>query len=122
MAEKQLQTLNERIAEKVGENLIDLIPADQWQEIVDQQVVIFKRDTAPKIIKKELDKAYREKIVGAVIKLTSQDGWDYQTNLAIHSELEKFIGQSAGVIVGAMLTPSMATVLNDLRTQLEYQV
>ena len=32
----ELKTINEKIAEKVGENLVDLIPKDQWQAIIDK--------------------------------------------------------------------------------------
>ena len=46
----ELQSLNERIAERVGENLVDLIPEDQWQKIIDTEMQKFMSVTLPKMI------------------------------------------------------------------------
>ena len=116
----ELKTINEKIAEKVGENLVDLIPQDQWQAIVDKEVQIFKTQTAPKIIQDLLKEAYLERARDTLSELVDTTEWDNITQDTTNKALEKFIGQSAGVIVGAMLTPAMQYVLQDLRNKLSY--
>lgn len=116
----ELKTLNEKIAEKVGENLVDLIPQDQWQAIVDKEVQIFKNQTAPRIIQDLLKEAYLERAKGVISELADTTEWDEITGEYTNKALEQFIGQSAGVIVGTMLTPAMQQVLQDLRYKLGY--
>ena len=116
----ELRTLNEKIAEKVGENLVDLIPQDQWQAIVDKEVQSFKNQTAPKIIQDLLKEAYVERAKGTISNLVDSTEWNEITGEYTNKALEQFIGQSAGAIVGAMLTPTMQQVLQDLRYKLGY--
>ena len=117
---KELQTLNERIAERIGKELVELIPADQWQTMVDNEVAKFKRETAPQIIRNLLNEAYMDKAKGTIDKLTSTTEWNNQTQTQINADLEKFIGESAGVIFAGMLSPSMQMVLQDLRGRLGF--
>lgn len=116
----ELQTLNERIAERIGKDLVELIPQDQWQSLVDAEVAKFKRDTAPRIIQELMREAYMNKAKATIDKLTASSGWDAATQQQINKELEQFIGQSAGTIFAGMLAPSMQMVLQDLRGRLGY--
>ena len=52
--------------------------------------------------------------------LTCSTEWDEIAGKYTNKALEQFIGQSAGAIVGAMLTPAMQHVLQDLRNKLGY--
>ncbi len=117
---KELQTLNEKIAERIGKDLVDLIPKDQWQSIVDREILKFKRDVAPGIIQDLLKESYINKAKSTIDRLTMQEGWDSERQSQINSELEKFIGDSAGIIFAGMLSPSIQIVLQDLRGRLGY--
>ena len=114
----ELQTLNERIAERVGEHLVDLIPADQWQALVDAEVLKFKRDVAPKIIGELIKEAYMLKAKATIDKLTTSTGWDDDAQANINKDLELFIGKSSGAIFATMLSPAMQMALQNLRSQL----
>lgn len=116
----ELQTLNERIAERIGKDLVELIPKDQWQSLVDAEVAKFKRDTAPRIIQDLMREAYMNKAKASVDNLTTSTDWDAATQQQINGDLEQFIGKSAGVIFAGMLSPSMQMVLQDLRGRLGY--
>lgn len=117
---KELQSLNERIAERIGKDLVELIPADQWQQMVDSEVAKFRRDTAPRIIQELMKEAYMNKAKATIDKLTLSTDWDATTQEQINGELEQFIGKSAGVIFAGMLSPSIQLVLQDLRGRLGY--
>ena len=117
---KELQTLNERIAERIGKELVDLMPPDQWQKLVDTAIVEFKEDTAPKIIHQLITEKYTEKAKGIVDKLTSSIEWNTTTQEFIYSDLERFIGKSSGNIFAAMLTPAMQMALQDMKNRLGY--
>ncbi len=110
---KELQTLNERIAERIGKDLVELIPADQWQRMVDHEIEKFSRDTAPKIIQELMRESYMNKAKATIDKLTQSTDWDQATQTQINAELEQFIGKSAGTIFAGMLSPSIQMVLQD---------
>jgi len=118
--ENELQSLNERIAERVGKELVDLIPPEQWQSIVDGEVQKFKTNVLPVIVQDLLKELYMDKIKGVVNNLSMQTGWDSELNQAIYENLEKFIATSSGIIVAGMLSPATQTLLQDLRNRLGY--
>lgn len=117
---KELQSLNERIAERIGRDLVELIPADQWQAMVDNEVLKFKRDTAPKIIQKLLEEDFILKAKVRIDELTQGNTYDEMSNDYINEKLTEFIGKSSGVMFAYMLTPTMQTLLQDLRSRLGY--
>lgn len=117
---EELQTLNQRIAERIGKDLVELIPQDQWQAMVDTEVDKFKRVTAPKIIQELMHEAYMNKAKATIDRLTSSTGWDQAAQEQINGELEAFIGKSAGTIFASMLSPAMQMALQDLRSRLGY--
>jgi hypothetical protein len=116
----EMQTLNERIAERIGKDLVDLIPDDQWQKMVDKEIATFKNVTAPKIINALMREAFTNAAKLRVDELCLSDDWNSMTNEQINTRLKEFLGDSAGVIFGAMLAPTMGMVLQDLRNRLGY--
>lgn len=115
----ELQTLNERIAERVGENLVDLIPAEQWQEIVDRECQAFYSQTAPKIIQEMLRERFRACANAQLDELCHTDEWNHITQQYTSSKLREFIGESGGEIFAAVLSPAMSQVMSDLRNRLQ---
>ena len=114
----ELRSLNERIADRIGKDLVDLIPDDQWQGMVDKEIDKFNNITGPKIISDLLTEAYMNKAKATIYNLTQYVEWDSNAQKSINKELEKFIGESSGIIVASMLSPSMQMVLSDLQTRL----
>ena len=117
---KELQTINQKIAEKVGKELIDLIPEDEWKRIIDHEIAVFKQNTLPNIIQEMLKESYLSKVKVTVDKLTQSTKWDVETQQQINNELEKFIAASASQIFAGMLSPSIQMILQDLRSRLGY--
>jgi len=116
----ELSTLNERIAERIGKDLVDLIPPEQWQALVDKEIHTFINVTAPKIIQEELKEAYKVRVTTIVDQFTGTDTYDEMTQEYINGKLKEFLGAAGGVMFAATLQPTMQMVLQDLRNRLGY--
>lgn len=111
---KELQTLNERIAEKVGENLVDLIPADQWEKLVSDQIDFFMTNKAPGIIQLILKDKLQE-IVASVLKSPEfTSTWDNYGNQLASEGARNIIEQSAPAIFASMFAPVADGLIRDL--------
>ena len=116
----ELQTLNERISEKVGETLVDLIPAEKWQQIVDREIAKFENVDAPKIIQSMLEEKLKASVTAEIDRYTVGDEWNEAISMYVSSALKQFIGESSGVIMAGMLSPAMTMVMQDLRSRIGY--
>jgi len=116
----ELQTLNERIAERVGSELVDLMPEGEWHKIVDAQLHKFKNEVAPKIVMELITEEYKNVAKSFIDDITSSRQWKEESQAYVSEELQKFIGASSGVIISGMLSPVMTEVLTDLRHRLGY--
>jgi hypothetical protein len=117
---KNVETLNERIAERLGKDLVDLMPEGEWQKMVDKEVLKFKATVAPKIIETLLREDFLERAKSRIQTLTQTTEWSDTSNALINTELERFIGESSGLVFAAMLSPAMSLALGDLRNRLGY--
>ena len=115
---QELQTLNQRIAERIGKDLVELIPEDQWQALVDKEVEKFQRETAPEIIKELLTEKFKEHAVDRVSELSNTVEWSDITSTYTNEKLRQFIAQSGGEIFAGVLTPAMQMVISDLNQRL----
>lgn len=118
-ANDQLQSLNERIAERIGGELVSLIPEGEWQKLVDVEVAKFKREVAPAIIQDLLKETFKNKAVQDIDELCQTGKWNQLTNEYTFPKLREFIGASGGEIFAAVMSPTMANVLSDLRNRLQ---
>lgn len=118
---KELKTLNERIAEKVGESLVDLIPPEKWQALVDSEIRVFMRDKAPSVIQEELTKMLRKKVSTVLNQVEMQSKWDSLAGEQLNETIKQMLEQSAPVVFSAMLQPVMTGFLGDLRSRLLQQ-
>lgn len=119
MSENQMQTLNARIAEKVGKELVDLIDPDDWSKIIDEQVRIFKTDKLPGIVQDQLSKMFREDInnlISSKYKQEYANGISRTTNEFVKETLK----MAAPEILEAMLSPVMSGMLQDIQNRLRY--
>ena len=114
---KELQTLNQRIAERIGKDLVDLIPPDDWQRLVDTEIRKFQQDVAPQIIQELMREAYIAKAKVTIDKLTNTSEWSAVTQQQVNTELEQFIGAAGGVIFAGVMSPAMSMVLHNLKNQ-----
>jgi len=117
---QELQTLNERIAEKIGKDLVDLIPKDQWQKMVDVEIHNFKQHAAPKIISELIEAEYRKEVIKCVNVFCTTDDWNKLTNEPINNALTELLADSGGVIFAGMMQPAMQMVIQDLRNRIGY--
>ena len=113
----ELQTLNQRIAERIGKDLVDLIPTDDWQRLVDTEVRKFRQAVAPQIIQELMREEYIKKAAATIDKLTSTTEWNAVTQEQVNTELEQFLGAAGGVIFAGVMSPAMSMVLNNLKNQ-----
>ena len=116
--QKELKTLNERIADRIGKELVDFIPKEQWQCMVDSEVQKFKRETGPKIIRDLLQEEYKKYLKSEIELLTATTEWNELTQQYTSSKLTELIAASGGEIFAAVLQPAMSQVMQDLRGRL----
>ena len=114
----ELQTLNQRIAERIGKDLVDLIPEDQWQAIVDNEVKKFRLDVAPKIIQDLVADEFRKESVKRIEELTQTTEWNEITGRYTNEKLKEFISEGGGDVFAGVLAPAMTMLLNDLNHRL----
>jgi len=115
-----LSTLNERISERVGQELVDLLPKEEWQKLIDAEMHKFKTEKAVKIIREMLQDAYRQQALASLDKFCTTSEWDQVSNTYTNEELKKFITASSSEIFAGMLAPFMQQALSDLRIRLGY--
>lgn len=105
---KEMQTLRQNISERVGKELIDLFPDDQWQQIVDQEIKDFTNNKLRPMVKEMIAEEYR------------RHAWDYiqqnpVTSISMHVEtqglvrelLNNAVRQNPGMILAALLEPTV---------------
>ena len=114
----ELQSLNERIAEKVGKELVDLIPQEQWQKLVDSQIDKFMTDMAPQIIQEELKKLLTTAVSSKLGEAQFQGKWNQYSSQVTSEAIHTMIKEAAPEVFAAMLAPTMTGFLQDLRNRL----
>jgi hypothetical protein len=115
---KELQTLNERIADRIGKDLVELIPKQQWKDMVDAEIHKFVTVVAPKIIQEQLTEAYKLKVKAIVDSYVINDDFDQLSNIYVNTKLKELIAASGGEIFAGILNPAMQQVMLNLRSQL----
>lgn len=111
----EIQILKDVIAERVGKELVNLIPKDQWEALIQQQINQFMSATAPAIIKEELTRKLKEDIA----KHIPQEQWDISCQEYVNPLVQEIITKAAPEIMGAMLHPVMSGVISQLRSMLQ---
>ena len=110
----ELQTLNERIAEKVGKNLIDLIPADQWEKLVSDQIDFFMTNKAPDIIQKILKEELYKTVSGVLSSSEYSGTWGNYGEKIAADGVKTIIEKSAPIIFASMFAPVADGLISDL--------
>lgn len=102
-------TLYAKITEWIGSELLDLIPEDEWQTIVDVEVDFFKKVTGPKLIREYLKAQYELELVKHIEELSATDEWNDFTEQYISSKLKELLKASGGESLAFSTKSSHAT-------------
>ena len=116
----ELSTLSERIAEKVGKELVDLIPQDEWKKLIDSEMKKFMRVNAPNVIREMIEKEFRVAVAKELDTLTKKTEWNQLTQQSTNDALVELIKASGADILAGILSPVMQQVLSDFRHRLGY--
>ena len=116
----EMQRLSDRIAEKVGKELVDLIPPDQWKSLIEKQIAHFKEHEVPKIINQMLTERLKEDVKIKLDKYCLQDTWNQFTGSMTNEAITQLIKNTAPEIVASMLSPIMSQIVQDFRGRLGY--
>ena len=111
-------SLEERVAEKVGSELVDLIPKEQWNELIASQVEHFTKNIAPKIIEAELEKRFTEAIRFELSSPEYAETWNQVSQTYTSEAVKKIVIESAPEIFAAMLEPVTSGFIQNLRNQM----
>lgn len=109
-------TLEQKIAERVGKELIELIPPEQWQELVKGQINRFMTVEAPKVAQKLLEDKFKEDMHAYL----AQNIWGtpVYSDLLYRTGNElvlKVTEQAAPMLFAAMLEPAITGLMRDLQ-------
>ena len=114
-----LQTLNERIAERVGKELIDLMPADEWKQIINKTVTQYKTEVIPKIILEILTENLKIDIARKLHGAYYTDQWNATVNKMTNEAVKDMLIKSVPEIFAAMLEPVTSGLMQDLRNRMQ---
>lgn len=114
----ELLTLQERIAEKVGDTLLDLIPEEQWNKLVADQIHHFMTQKAPGVIQDALVQHMKDTLQKALQQPEYQGTWGQYGEQLAGEAVRDILEKSAPVIFAAMLAPVADGVIQDLRNRL----
>lgn len=114
----KIQTLNDRIAERVGKELYELIPQDEWKAIIERESRTFTEVTMPKVVRDMLHDKLKEDLK---IHLSSGDfieTWNDQSQQMCSDAVKEMMVQSAPVLFAEIFSAPMQNVINNMRNQL----
>lgn len=115
---KEIQTINQRIAEKIGHELINLIPPETLQNMVDQEIAKFKKEELPKIIKQLISEEYVNKVKIRIDQFTQSGEWNSMTNEMVNQQLVEFLGDNMSAIFSALIYRASSQALDNMRSKL----
>ena len=112
----ELQTLEQRIADKVGHELVGLLPPEQWQAIIDAQVHKFRTEVAPKIIQEEITQHLRERIRNHLQNeyLSGDSKYNQEVGIWINDQVIKLMIEAGSEAIGHALAPIGQEVMQQL--------
>lgn len=115
-----MTTLNERIAERVGQELVDLIPQEEWQTLIAAQVTHFTNVEAPKIVQKMLEEKFKESVSKHLDVYCSGGEWDNLTKQTTNAALIELMKSNAADLLAGILSPTMQNIVHEFRNSVQY--
>jgi len=115
---KKLISLEERIAERVGKELVDLIPEEQWRDLIKTQIDVFMRNKAPGIVQEMLRVKFMESVKVILDSADYADEWDSvsQANV-VGPAIQDLFKQAAPDILLGMINPVIQQLVYDFRNR-----
>lgn len=110
-------TLEAKIAEKVGNELIDLIEPAEWNKLVKAQIDSYKQKHIPDIIRNEMDNMVRTS-VRAYLDREFNSEWDDDLQKQVIPALETLLKKMAPNIVAATIMPIVEATLQNFKYNL----
>ena len=95
---KQLQTLEDKIAEKVGYELLDLIGQEKWTALIKSVTDEFMTNKAPRIIQDMLIKELQKQVIDK-LKLDTASDWSANAVNPIAKEFMISVMKEAGATI-----------------------
>lgn len=115
---KAPSTLNEIISERIGKDLVSLIPADEWDEMVSNQINKFKSETFPKIVQDLLTEKAKLDIKTKIDEYTSTGEWDASIGQYINKGVVEITKSNASDIMHSLLYPIINGAMQDFRSRM----
>lgn len=117
-SKKTIVSLEERIAERVGKELVSLIPEEQWKELINSQIDHFMRTKAPAIVQEQVRAAFLIRVKEILELPEFSDQWDsdLQQQVVGPAVKELFVKAAPEVFMG-MLQPILQNVLYNFKAQ-----
>lgn len=121
MSGKNIQTLEARIAERVGKDLVDLMPPEQWTTLVAAATRKFRNETAPRIIEAELTRKLKEEMAAYMGQPEFTAQWSTLGHQAASEAVTELFKSSAPDILASMLGPTLQHFAESFRQSLHNQ-
>jgi len=118
---QEVLDLKSAIAEKVGLELVDLIPPKQWEDLIDSQVDHFMKELAPALIQKEIQAMFLANVKARLSEAEFIEAWDGQANMVVGPAIQKLLVDAAPEVFASMMAPYMANVISSFRNQMPTQ-
>lgn len=113
----ELATLEERISEKIGQSLIEVIPQEQWDQLMNKQIHKFMNEDAPKIIQRQLEKLLMQNVEHRLSLMSMSTDWNEVTQQNTNKMVESFIKNGAAEFFAAMMAPAVSAGIQNLRSE-----
>ena len=112
---KTIMTLEEKVSEKVGAELIDLIGEDKWKELIKSCVDNFTTNKAPKIIEEMLVSNLKERVI-LTIQNELQPKYDSMVGGLANDFLVDVMKKSGPQMLSNMFQFEIQNAINNLNT------
>lgn len=117
-SKKTIVSLEERIAERVGKELVSLIPEEQWKELINSQIDHFMHTKAPAIVQEQVRAAFLIRVKEILESPEFSDQWDFdlQQQVVGPAVKELFVKAAPEVFMG-MIQPILQNALYNFKSQ-----
>ncbi len=116
----EMQGLKDRIAERVGKDLLELIPKEQWDALVSQQIDHFLTNDAPGVIKNMLTEQLKETVKETLRCPNYQARWGEFGEKITSDGLNLVLRKAAPELVVALFEPMAQRIIDGIRNGTMY--
>lgn len=114
-----LQTLQERVTERIRASFVDLIPQEMWDQMVKTQIDAYMQTELPKLVKAELEAHLRAIVKAELQKPEWAEQWNGGAKSVAGDMVRAIVKENADQIVSAFFGSMVQTVVQDVRYGLQ---